>query len=80
MGIDRHQVIEAMGLDAMAGVIEQRDVGAGQLLAELLQRGVEAVLVEIEPGPPPTTKKPSDSSVSDISLASLPELGSWGTV
>jgi hypothetical protein len=50
VGVDRHQVIDAMRLHAMAGVIKQRDVGADQLCPKFLQRGVEAGLVEIEPG------------------------------
>ena len=48
MGVDRHQIIEAVGLDAMAGKIKQRDVGADQFGAEFLQGGVEAGLVEVE--------------------------------
>ena len=48
IGIDRHQIVQPVGLDAMAGVIEQRDVGADQFLLKFLQRGVEAGLVEIE--------------------------------
>jgi hypothetical protein len=50
IGIGGHQIIQPMGLDAMAGVIKQRDVGAGQLFPEFLQRGVEAGLVEVELG------------------------------
>jgi hypothetical protein len=50
MGIDRHQIIQPVGLDAMAGIIKQRDVGADQLALEFLQGGVESGLVEVEPG------------------------------
>jgi hypothetical protein len=50
MGIDRDQIIEAMRLDAMAGIIKQRDIGAGQFMAEFLQGAVEAGLVEVELG------------------------------
>ena len=50
MGVDRRQIIEAVSLDAMAGVIEQRNVGAGQLGLELLKRLIEAGLIEIQLG------------------------------
>src|SRR5258708_2548707 len=30
MGVDRNQIIEAMALDAVAGIVEQRDVGSRQ--------------------------------------------------
>ena len=50
MGIDRHQIIEAVGLHAMAGKIKQRDVGADQFGAEFLQRRVKAVLVQVKLG------------------------------
>jgi hypothetical protein len=50
MGVDRDQIVEAVRLHAMAGIIEQRDVGAGQLMAELLQGAVEAGFVEVKLG------------------------------
>jgi hypothetical protein len=42
-----------MSLYAVASVIEQRDVGAGQLFPKIFQGGVEAGL--IEPSPPSFT-------------------------
>ena len=80
MGVDRHQIIEAVRLHAMAGIIEQRDVGAGQLLAEFASAASKPDLSRSSRAPPPTTKKPSENSVSDINLASLSGLGSFGTV
>jgi hypothetical protein len=80
MGIDRHQIIEAVRLHAMAGVIKQRDVGAGQFLAEFASASSKPALSRSSRAPPPTTKKPSDNSVSDISLASASGFGSAGTV
>jgi hypothetical protein len=48
IGVHRHQVIGAVHLDAVTGVIEQRDVGSHQLIAEFLQDAVEGGLVEID--------------------------------
>jgi hypothetical protein len=48
MGVDRHQVIEATGLDPVSGIIKQRDVGADQFMAEFLQGVVEGGFVEVE--------------------------------
>ena len=50
IGIDRHQIVQPVGLDAMAGVIEQRDVGTDQVVAELGERFVKTFVVEVEPG------------------------------
>ena len=50
IGGDRNQVIRAGDLDAVAGVIEQRDVGALNLPAERLHRQIHRRLVEIELG------------------------------
>ncbi|MDB5604606.1 MAG: hypothetical protein JWP25_1506 [Bradyrhizobium sp.] len=79
MSVDRHQIVEAVGLDAVAGIVEQRDVGADQFGAELLQDVVEAGLVEVKLGAAADDEKPSDNSVSDISLASAAGFGSAGT-
>ena len=48
MGVDGHDVIEAVRFHPMAGKVEQRHVRADQFLAESLQRVVEARLVEID--------------------------------
>jgi hypothetical protein len=72
MGIDRDQIIEAMRLDAMAGIVKQRDIGAARALSK-------PALSRSNSAPPPTTKKPRDSRVSDINLASAVGLGSAGT-
>ena len=34
LGIDRHQIVLAGDLHAVAGIVEQRDAGAGQRRAE----------------------------------------------
>ncbi|MGY3530642.1 hypothetical protein ACVISU_003410 [Bradyrhizobium sp. USDA 4452] len=54
---DRHQIIRAAHLDAMAGVIEQRHIGAHQLAAEALDRGIETGLVEVDLGLPADQRK-----------------------
>jgi hypothetical protein len=74
MSVDRHQIVEAVGLDAVAGIVEQRDVGADQFGAELLQDVVEAGLVEVKLGAAADDEKPSDNS-----LASAAGFGSAGT-
>lgn len=48
VGVDGHDIIQAVRFDAVAGEIEQRHVRADQFLAESLQRMVEARLVEID--------------------------------
>ena len=50
IGGDRNQIVRAGDLDAVAGVIEQRDVGALNLPAERLHRQIHRRLVEIELG------------------------------
>ncbi len=80
VGVDRHQIIEAMRLHAMAGIIKQRHIGAGQLGRKILQRLIETSLVEIEPGAAADHEKPSEESVFAISLASAVGFGSAGTV
>ena len=48
IGVDRHEIIRAAHLHAVAGIVEQPDIGALQLRAESLHGAVEAGLVEIE--------------------------------
>ena len=50
IGADRHQIIRSVHLNAVAGIVEQRDVGALDLPTEVLHGGVERRLVEIELG------------------------------
>src|SRR5271170_5560958 len=48
VGVDRNQVVRTVHLHAVAGVIEQSDVGALQFRSKLLNSLVEAGLVEIK--------------------------------
>ena len=48
IGADRHEIVRTAHLYAMAGVIEQPDIGALDLPAETLHRIVDFGLVEIE--------------------------------
>ncbi len=45
-----HEIVGARDLHAVAGIVEQRDVGALHLTAEALHRDVHRALVEIELG------------------------------
>lgn len=48
IGGNRHEIIRSANLNAVSGIIEQRDVSAGQRVAEGLDRLVKAGLVEVE--------------------------------
>ena len=47
LGIDRHEVVLAVNLQAVAGIEEQREVGAVELAAELADRVVHGAPIEI---------------------------------
>ena len=46
--VGRQQIILALVLNAMAGVIEQSDIGAGGLAREIGERAVELVLAGVD--------------------------------
>ena len=79
IGADRNQIIRAGDLNAVAGVIEQRDVGALNLAAEILHGAVHRRLVEIELGAAADQGEAEALSVSAISAASLRGLSSRAT-
>jgi len=76
VGADRHQIVGAVYLYAVAGIIEQRDVCALNLPPEILDVGIEGSFVEIDLGASADQVKPRPDSVSAISVASLRGLSS----
>ena len=48
IGVDRHEIVLAAHLHAVAGIVEQRDVGPCICASEGLHRLVERALVEVE--------------------------------
>ena len=79
VGVDRHQIIRAAHLDAVTGVIEQRDIRSLDLLAEILDGVVDCGLVEIELRAAADQREAELRSVSAISLASFRGLSSRAT-
>jgi hypothetical protein len=63
----------------MAGIVEQPDIGALQLIAEALHRPVKPGLVEIKLRAAADQREASERSVSAISLASWAGLSSGVT-
>ncbi len=48
VGVDRHQIVGAVYLHTVTGVVEKRDIGSLNLLAETLYDLVQRRLVEVE--------------------------------
>ena len=47
VGVDRHEIVLAAGLDAVAGIVDDRDVGAFGVLDEALQRPAQPARIAI---------------------------------
>ena len=47
IGIDGHQIIDTIDLQAMAGIVEETDVGPGELLLEFGEAVDDSIVVEV---------------------------------
>ncbi len=75
-GVDRHNVVLAAGLDAVAGVVDERDIGIGRILDETRE---SASRRRRSPSGTASTSKPRSESSRSMARASLAAFGSAGS-
>ena len=74
LGVDRNQIIGAVDLDAVAGIIDHGDIGIAGLVGEFAQHPPR-LQRRRGSGAKSTTSKPAFFSVPAISAASLTGIG-----